>query len=57
MNANHSQRNVLQHMQEPDWLSLSTWSPDHNIPTRYNMIITDELMGDNPCQNLIVAQL
>ena len=37
-------------MQAPDLFSPSFLNPDHNIPTRFNTITIDELMGHNPRQ-------
>ena len=54
IHINHSQRNVQQHIQEPYLFSLSSLNPDHNIPTRYNTITIDELMGDSPHQKRTV---
>ena len=56
-NIYHSQRNVRQHIQEPDLFSLSSLNPDHNISTKYNTITIDELMGDNPRQKRTFIRL
>ena len=44
-------------MQEPDLFSLFSLNLDHNIPTRYDTITIDQLMGDNPLQKRTVIRL